>query len=178
MFEEIRLKYSRGIVDPRLVIGLNIISEVQEQNIQGNSVDLTVGEVYTSSGDVHLKSSGERKLPTFTLVEPYTSVLGEETYCLQPNEVYQVEFREQVKLPYYLCGITLVRSTLAKSGTSGENGLFDSSYEGSTGMMVTVKNTLYLQKGSPIAQMVFFRSHAKGRPYKGFYKGKKNPVEW
>lgn len=173
MFERTQLRYSRGIVDPRLVLQSGFMTKVGFNCVQGNSIDLTVGEVYEVRGEVTLDRNGKRELPFYFPVIP-----KDDYFTLELGEVYQIEFQQRVKLPHYLCGITFVRSSLAKSGTSGENGLFDSGYEGGLGMMLTVRNPLHIQVGSPIAQVVFFKSNAKGREYSGYYSNRRSPNEW
>lgn len=98
-------------------------------------------------------------------------------YKLEPGQRYQIEFKEQLSLPNDICALTLVRSSMAKSGCTGENGLFDSGYQGGTGMMVSVQDESYIQVGASIAQMIFFETESS-RPYNGYYQNTKSPLEW
>ena len=98
-------------------------------------------------------------------------------YRLHPATRYQVEFTAKLNLPEHLCGITLVRSTMAKSGCTGENGLFDSGYEGGCGMMVSVQTESYIEQGASIAQMIFLAANSS-KMYSGFYQGSNGPLEW
>ena len=66
---------------------------------------------------------------------------------------------------------------MAKSGCTGENGLFDSGYQGACGMMVSVQEESYIEVGASIAQMLFFYTEAS-RLYDGFYQGTTSPSEW
>lgn len=180
MLSKLRLRLSLGVVDPRLVSKLGIVQGHAERQIQGNSIDLTVKDVFLIQGGVVLYSDGRRELPAYSPVVPYKpySLEGQSWYKLEPDSLYQIEFNETVKIPDYLCGITLVRSTMAKSGCSGENGLFDSGYQGSTGMMVSVESESHIEVGASIAQMIFYRSNARRAKYKGHYQGLNGPLEW
>lgn len=173
----IGLKLSRGVVDPRRVIKAGFIKGVEPRLVQGNSVDLSIAFVYEIIGGLVLRQSGERTLPDYKLVEP-VDLYDMTGYVLSPEKLYQVEFAQTVKIPDYLCAITLVRSSMAKSGCSGENGLFDSGYYGSVGMMVKVSHETKLEVNSAIAQMMFLRSSAKKASYKGFYQGSAGPSDW
>ena len=162
-----------GVLDPRVVVAHGVMN-VKPELIRGNSIDLTVREVYVVQGGVTLRADGSRQLPAYSLVTPD----HEGFYALDPATVYQFEFEQSVDLPHWMCGITMIRSSMAKSGCSGENGLFDSGYRGSTGMMIRVGHRSYVQRGAAVAQMVFFRAHAEGALYEGFYQETSGPSEW
>lgn len=169
------LRFSRGVVSPRLVCEAGFVQTYQDQNIQGNSLDLRVRDVFEAQGELIL-GKDFRTLPQYHLLSPQQDDSG-EWYLLYPNRRYQVEFIERVSLPGYLCGVTMVRSTMAKSGCSGESGLFDSGYEGSTGMMITVASSARIQRGARVAQMVFHRAHSH-QLYSGFYQSSVSPHHW
>lgn len=178
MLDEFRLRLSRGVVDPRLVVRLGIVKGVEGEHVQGNSIDLSVREVFKTEGSLALRKSGERELPEFIPEPLIVNRKGLKCFRLLPGNVYQVEFEQTIDLPHFLCGVTLIRSTLGKSGCSGENGLYDSGYSGSMGMMVTVLNTAFIEQGATVAQVMLFRSHSKGNSYQGFYQNTKGPSEW
>ena len=166
-----------GILNPLEVTKGSYIVDFNPNNIQPNSIDLTVDKVFTMSGTLVLyKDSTERKLPDYTPLRTFTYE-GLEMYKLEPGQRYQIEFREQLALPNNICALTLVRSSMAKSGCTGENGLFDSGYHGGTGMMVSVQDESYIQVGASIAQMIFFETESS-RPYNGYYQNSRSPLEW
>lgn len=166
-----------SILNPMKVIERGCILNANPDNIQPNSVDLTVDKVFTMSGTLVLyRDSTERKLPDYTPLRTFTYE-GFEMYKLEPGQRYQIEFKEQLSLPNDICALTLVRSSMAKSGCTGENGLFDSGYQGGTGMMVSVQDESYIQVGASIAQMIFFETESS-RPYNGYYQNTKSPLEW
>jgi len=166
-----------GVLNPSEVIDRGCIANFRLENVQPNSIDLTVDKVFTMSGTLVLyKDSTERKLPDYTPLKTFTYE-GLEMYKLEPGQRYQIEFKEQLNLQGNICALTLVRSSMAKSGCTGENGLFDTGYRGGTGMMVSVQDESYIEVGASIAQMVFLEA-APSRDYNGFYQGTTSPMEW
>jgi deoxycytidine triphosphate deaminase len=167
-----------SIINPHVAIERGCITNADFLlNVQPNSIDLTVDKIYTMSGTLVLyKDKTNRKLPEYTPLKTF-EYEGLEMYRLEPGNRYQVEFKEQLNLPKDICAITLVRSSMAKSGCTGENGLFDSGYSGGTGMMVSVQDESYIQVGASIAQMIFFETEAS-KLYNGYYQNSKTPLEW
>jgi len=167
-----------GVINPSYIHRWGFIEGIQEGNIQPNSIDLTVSKVYTINGTLVLYANKEtrRKLPEYSEMKPFLYE-GVEMYRLEPGIRYQIEFNEQLSLPDYICGITLVRSSMAKSGCTGENGLFDSGYKGACGMMVQVQAESYIEVGASIAQMIFMSADAS-KMYDGFYQNTQSPMEW
>jgi len=183
MMSSVKLRVSRGVLDPRHIVKAGIIEGVEDRLIQGNSIDLTVDSVYEIVGGLTMRKDGSRILPSYLRIHPM-SIYSKEGlpifngWTLVSGGLYQVEFEQKLHLPSYVCGMTLVRSSMAKSGSSGENGLFDSGYSGSVGMMIQVKHSTKLECGSAIAQMVFMRANAKRALYRGHYQRKDGPNEW
>jgi len=168
-----------GIIDPYEAVARGYITNTSLENIQPNSIDLTVASLYTINGPLVLfaDKKNKRQLPQYNLISKTFNYDGVEMYKLDPGVRYQIEFRERLKLPSDVCGITLVRSTMAKSGCTGENGLFDSGYEGATGMMVSVQAESFIEVGASIAQMIFFGASAS-KMYDGFYQKSISPLDW
>lgn len=167
-----------SIISPKEITRNRYITGVREDNIQPNSIDLTVSKVYTINGTLVLFASKEnrRQLPDYAELKTFLYE-GVEMYKLEPGQRYQIEFNEKLNLPKDICGLTLVRSSMAKSGCTGENGLFDSGYKGACGMMVQVQAESYIEVGASIAQMIFFETEAS-KMYNGFYQNTDSPMEW
>ena len=167
-----------GVLNPDEVVRRGYVTNFIPDRIQPNSIDLTVKSVYVISGPLVLFADKEtkRQLPEYNLIKSF-QYEGRDMYLLEPGIRYQVEFNENLSFDTSICGITLVRSTMAKSGCSGENGLFDSGYYGACGMMVQVQAESYIEVGASIAQMIFFYTEAS-KLYNGFYQGTTSPLEW
>lgn len=129
----------------------HVLFGYNERGFQPNSYDLQTRVIYEICGGVTLYADGSKELPEYKEVE---SVDG--FFILKPDILYQVEAYETVKMPHSICGISIMRSSMAKSGASGEIGLYDSGYQGSLGMTVKVKHECRIQEGASIAQVLFF----------------------
>ena len=169
----------QGILNPEKVVNLGYIHQVRAEDIQPNSIDLRVLDIYEIKGNLVLfaDKNNRRELPEYHLIQPFPYGDGFKMYKLEPGKRYQVEFEALLDLPQDVCAITLVRSTMAKSGCTGENGLFDSGYKGACGMMIAVQAESYIEEYAPIAQMVFFGAESS-KLYNGFYQGTNSPLEW
>lgn len=161
------------VINPKEAHDREIITSLPN-HIQGNSVDLSVKEVYRIDGGIKIASDGKRELPPYKKVKPkiirWKDGLWRNTFVFSPRHLYQVEFVEQVAIPEDMCGLTFLRSSMFKSGASGETGLFDSGYFGGTGMTISVKFKSQVEVGACIAQMVFFSAESY-KMYNGIYQG-------
>lgn len=151
-----------AVLNPQRLVSLGVVTDLLLENISCNSIDLRIHRVYEIRGLLDLTQE-ERILPEFVEVE-FDDILE-----LKPHKTYQVEFYEKVHLTSSLCAISILRSTLFKSGASGEVGLYDSGYSGSTGMTITPSIPLRVRKGSSVAQLLVF-SCDSNKVYDGFYK--------
>lgn len=162
------------VLNPRDLVEQGIVTGVQESCISGNSIDLCIKEVFEITQGIVLHKDGSRRLPDYHRATTVARSLhkdgvGRDYWQFVSGKLYQVEFTEQVSLPPDIAGITLMRSSMFKSGAAGEPGLFDSGYTGGTGMSVSVKFTSMVEVGAPIAQMIFLRSDAS-KSYNGYYQ--------
>lgn len=164
-----------GVLNPRYVIERGAISNYSPERIQGNSIDLRVNRVFRIDGGITIYENNERVLPPYEEITPFHDPRVDqsdrrdvEMFSFSRDHLYQVEFFEKVALPEDICAITILRSSLFKSGASGETGLFDSGYEGETGMSLNVKFDSYIERGSAVAQMIFF-STSSAKLYDGRY---------
>lgn len=151
-----------AVLNPQRLASLGVVTNLLQENISCNSIDLRIHRVYEIRGLLDLTQE-ERILPEFVEVE-FDDILE-----LKPHKTYQVEFYEKVHLTSSLCAISILRSTLFKSGASGEVGLYDSGYSGSTGMTITPSIPLRVRRGSSVAQLLVFSCNSN-KVYDGFYK--------
>lgn len=162
-------------VEKRLVYRQD--EEVPSLSVQPNGVDLTVKEIYKVDGSLVVETESV-KLPNFTLLKRHATESGTSYWKLRPGHVYQVEFKEHVDFPSEYCGVVFIRSSLSKSGCTGENGLFDSGYRGSTGMTLEVSLPTMIHEDSRLAQMVVLYASVSGILYSGRYQDSDGPLSW
>ncbi|WP_420716743.1 dCTP deaminase domain-containing protein [Streptomyces sp. CoH17] len=171
-----------AVPNPEDVVRSGVVFNHDPSLVRPNSIDLRVKEVYRIEAGISLYADGTRELPRYKRVETVQWVkppklgpqrleqVGDvvEGYTLKPDEFYQVEFMEQFSFPLGLCGMILLRSSMHKSGASGEPGLFDSGYRGGSGISISVKHESFIERGAAIAQMVFLTADAVVA-YNGYY---------
>jgi len=139
---------------------------VPERQIQSNGVDLTVGEVYRTSGVAEFTESGYSK-PDRTLIEA------------RPNGYYQlytgqypIVYGEKVKIPDGYVARVYPRSRLMRSGLHLTSALWDQGYEGIGEGLLRVPQSVQrvqLEEDLPIAQMTFI-SAAEADDYDGSHQ--------
>lgn len=154
------------VLNPRKHRGL--LKGAREENFRSNSYDLRVSRVFEILDGIAIYADNSRELPPYREVKSYLDEAGREVYSLSPDSVYQIETMEEVDLGEDVCAVTLMRSSMHKSGSSGEAGLYDSGYSGPCGMTVSVKKPSIVEKGASIFQIVFFESEDT-EAYRGRY---------
>lgn len=150
------------IVDPAELLD-TVLFDYDKRNLQPNSYDLRVDKAYEIMGGIVLYADGTKELPQYRDNQPQGG-----WFVLWPDRLYQLEFSETVKMPPNICAISVMRSSMAKSGAAGEVGLYDSGYEGRCGMTVSVKHTCKIQRGASVAQLILIQA-STSRLYNGHY---------
>lgn len=155
------------IIDPSTLID-KVLRNYDPRNLQPNSYDLRVASAFQILGGITLfrekqRDGYDRILPKYREVPPQHGWIH-----LQTGILYQLEMMEIVEIPDDICGMTIMRSSMAKSGASGEMGLYDSGYTGSCGMTVSVKHGCHIEVGASVAQLIFMEAKTS-KTYEGMY---------
>lgn len=166
------------IVDPNTILDQHLF-DYNLKNVQPNSYDLRLHRVFEIRGGINLYADGRKELPNYLEIEPTDKVHGypnpsppEPWFILKTNTLYQLEFKETVNLSKDYAAISIMRSSMSKSGASGEVGLYDSGYIGNCGMTISLKHSSNIQRGASVAQLLFFKADAS-RLYDGEYQDSK-----
>lgn len=154
------------ILDPTQWVS-DLLTDYDEDNIGPNSYDLRAHRVFEITEGIHLFADGTRKLPPYREIQPFL-LEGREHFKFTPGVLYQVEAKETITLPQGICALNVMRSSMHKSGASGEIGLFDSGYSGSCGMTVSVRHESYIEKSASIFQLLCFEA-LNTKQYDGMY---------
>lgn len=154
------------ILDPAVWVP-DLLEDYDQNNIGPNSYDLRASRVFEITEGIHLYADGTRRLPPYREVQPFL-LEGREHFKFVPGLLYQVEARETIMLTHGVCALNVMRSSMHKSGASGEIGLFDSGYSGSCGMTVSVRHESYVEKGASIFQLLCFEAEST-KLYDGMY---------
>jgi deoxycytidine triphosphate deaminase len=140
--------------------------DVPDEQIQPNGVDLTVGEVYRTSGVAEFTESGYDK-PDRTFVEPRPNGY----YRLHPGQ-YPIVYGEKVEIPDGYVARVYPRSRLMRSGLHLTSALWDTGYEGIGEGLLRVPRSIEgvrIKQNLPIAQMTFI-SAAEAEDYDGSHQ--------
>lgn len=130
-------------------------SELPDHQIQPNGVDLTVGDVYRTSGVAEFTHSGYSK-PNRTLIEPRP-----DGYYQLYSGQYPIVYGEKVEIPDGYVARVYPRSRLMRSGLHLTSALWDQGYEGiGEGLLQVPVSIDRVQLGTnlPIAQMSFIKA--------------------
>ena len=125
--------------------------EIPDERIQPNGVDLTVGEIFRTSGSAVFSESGYDK-PNRTKLTPYDGY-----YRLYTGQ-YPIVYGEKIEIPDGYVGRVYPRSRLMRSGLHLTSALWDQGYEGIGEGLLRVPqaiNHIKVADGLPIAQMTF-----------------------
>lgn len=143
--------------------------DVPEEQIQPNGVDLTIGEVYRTSGEAEFTESGYQKPERMRV-----TTQPDGTYRLFTGQ-YPIVYGEKIEIPEGYVGRVYPRSRLMRSGLHLTSALWDSGYEGiGEGLLQVPRSidTARFTEGLPIAQMVFESADGEG-DYDGTHQGER-----
>jgi dUTP pyrophosphatase len=144
--------------------------DVPDEQIQPNGVDLTVGEVYRTSGVATFTESGYDK-PDRTKIE----TRPDGVYQLYSGQ-YPIVYGEKVFIPEGYIGRVYPRSRLMRSGIHLTSALWDQGYEGIGEGLLQVPRAIdrvEITPSLPIAQMVFVEADSENHPYRGSHQGER-----
>ena len=144
---------------------LRWISNVDDDQIQPNGIDLTVGRIYKFKGP-GLLTRQEREIPEYQELES-------DYWHLKPG-AYIVRYNEFIRIPKNAVGIVLPRSSLLRMGATIYSALWDSGYEGRGIGLLEVFNShgIRIERNARIAQIIFVSARSSGT-YEGVWKGEK-----
>lgn len=138
--------------------------DVDEEQIQPNGVDLSVGKIERVRG-MPLVKEGE-----------YDKGIREEVY---PNDdglvtinlgAFVVTYDEKIEIPHDCVGYVFPRSRLARSGAFLTTALWDAGYEGKGEGMLMPMTRLRIEHGMNIAQIIFLDADEADEVYDGSHQ--------
>lgn len=145
------------------------ISEIDEDSIQPNAIDLRLDKVFRMGGSFRIdeKEKVHRKK---TEILPITySEFGGERYFFLNDGPYEITFKGIVTMGPDEAGYVITRSTLNRNGLFITSGLYDSGYEGSMAACLHVHGgPALIAPDTRIGQFILWKSQAVGS-YDGDY---------
>lgn len=143
------------------------IDGIDEEAVQPNGVDLSIGCVYMHESGGVLRDDGYEK-PVRSEVETREKD-GGEFYVLDPG-AYVVEYGEVVEIPEDHAGLVFPRSRLMRCGGTVVSAVWDSGYRGRGEGGLWVNQPLELEEGMRICQMVFVSTEELDEVYEGSHQ--------
>ena len=145
------------------------VSPTEDDQVQPNGVDLTLGAVYEQIEPGRLgrsgKTVGERRA-----VDPGSDG-GIPTYRLDPGG-YVAEYAERVQIPEGHVGFVLPRSSLMRNSAMLHTAVWDAGYGGRGEGLLEIHHELAIERGSRFAQFVLAAADHEGT-YEGDYQGER-----
>lgn len=147
------------------------ISNVDENCVQPDAVDLRVGKIYkidengVATLTEHSKTHGVR----------HEVLPNEDNMYVLTRGAYVVEFDHRIEVGSDECGFVVSRSTLMRNGVYIHSCLYDSGYVGPMvcGLNVVGVDTFLLEAHARIAQYVTEKVTGVQKQYDGSYQEKK-----
>ena len=141
-----------------------LLSNVKEEDIQPNAVDLRVDKMFVMNNAVFSIDETTKAHRGSTEIQPDTAGY----WNLSPG-TYEIIMENQVKIPAGYAGWVITRSTLNRNGLWLSSGLYDSGYEGVMAGALHVEHGLArIQKGTRVGQFIMFEADNVGT-YSGDY---------
>lgn len=150
------------------------LTEVDEDSIQPNAVDLRIDRVWSMHGTFLLDEDRKIHRSKTELVPDL------EDYFTLSEGPYEISFKGLVSMGPDEAGYVITRSTLNRNGCFITSGLYDSGYgangHGSMASCLHVSGgTARIKKGSRVGQFILWKAQSTGS-YNGDY-GKANGMD-
>ncbi len=157
------------IQNPEMIIEKDFVSPVTEEQIQMNGIDLRVESVQSIEGVVSIFKDS-KQLPNYINIKSEVNLNKGKIWKLEPGKAYLLQIAETIKIPEGMCAMVWMRSTFNRSGIPIFACVFDSGYEGKPTFTAYPTIPLYLEKGTRVAQIVYFNADT-AKMYVGQYQG-------
>ncbi len=137
------------------------------RQLQGASFDLTFDKIYKfeGAGKVDFDNSSRK-------ISDVEEIHFEGEVHLPPG-AYRITFNEIINMPSDLAAISIVRSSVGRSGVSIITGFWDPGYTGRSASVLLVHNPfgIDLKKNARIVQIIFFKlTGSSSKLYQGIHQ--------
>ena len=145
-----------------------------ETQLTPNGFDLTVAEVYEFQEAARIDfSNKERYIPQGDKILPEKDSPGDKFGWWHLRQgAYKVRTNESFCLPDNLIAIAFPRSSLLRSGSFTQTGVWDSGFKGKAEFILVVANRegIKLKQNARIVQIIFQAINKSRQGYKGIYQ--------
>jgi len=126
------------VKNPKTIRDLKVVTDISDvkNQIQQNGIDLKADMIFQVSTDKTCMLTEETRVrPESTKME-VMEYKGEKGFMLKAGCLYDVLFKESVKIPMNLSGMIIQRSSLNRMGAFITTGWWDSGFENRIGAIV------------------------------------------
>jgi len=141
------------------------LSDVDDEQVQPNGVDLTVGDVLEQVEPGHVGTEGK----TVGSREPVTA--DGDTFRLDSGG-YILQYAETIAVPENHVGFLYPRSTLLRNSCMLNTAVWDAGYEGRGEGLLQVHHPIRIERGARVAQFVLAEA-SHDDVYDGSYQGER-----
>lgn len=172
-----------SILNPKYFLDNNYIKTsdenypiLEDKQLQQNGIDLRLAKVFK----LELKENQEIWLSEFKSLDTTKSLelreipLQDDTWYLEPNTAYNVQFLEDCEIPEDVSAFIRHRSTINRFVGTVTSGWYDSGFKSSGGcgaILRTDNNPVIIDKHFRLAQIIFLESNSNSL-YDGQYQEK------
>lgn len=140
------------------------LTNVVDEDIQPNAVDLRLGKVFQINNEVFEVSNDQKKHRGSTELNPD----GEGYFTLYPGS-YEIVMENVIHVGEGEAGWVITRSTLNRNGCFITSGLYDSGYHGvMAGVLHVTTGVARIKQGTRVGQYLSFDAEAL-KMYDGSY---------
>jgi len=141
------------------------VAPVDDEQVQPNGVDLTLGDVLEQVEPGHVGVDGK------TVGARESLAAEEETFSLDPGG-YILQYAETISIPEGHIGFLYPRSTLMRNSCMLNTAVWDAGYEGKGEGLLQVHHPIHLERGARVAQLVLAEA-GHDEVYDGSYQGER-----
>lgn len=140
------------------------LSDIADEQIQPNGVDLTIESVFTQTESGQIHTDG-KEIADRTEHTPDDN----DMYHLDPG-AYIIKYGEQLSIPDNHVGFVYPRSSLIRNGSMLHTAVWDAGYTGRGEGLLIVHTPITLQRHARIGQIVYAEAD-HNTVYDGSYQG-------
>jgi dUTP pyrophosphatase len=144
------------------------LSDVGEEQVQPNGVDLTVDDVFEQREPGHVGREGKEIGDRQAVETEHFDEDGPETFYLEPGG-YVLRYGEAISIPAGHVGFVLPRSSLMRNSCMLNTAVWDTGYEGRGEGLLQVHHDVAIERGARVAQLVLAAADNAGA-YDGTYQ--------
>lgn len=144
--------------------------ELNEDAIQPNGVELSIGELYRLEGEGRLRNKEYTKPKRVEVLPVSGPENWEGQYKVDPDNSYVIKYSEKIHIPDAHVGLVFPRSRLMRSGLGVETAVWEAGYTGVGEGRLTVGKPAKIEEGMRVAQIILIKTEELENLYDGSHQ--------